>query len=378
MIQHSDSALSVYIHVPFCAKLCPYCAFYKQKWGKEREQAFVEATVKEIEWYGEHYPDEVVRTVFWGGGTPNILKRVSVERIMTALRNAYSFQDEVEITMEMNPGMSSKGKLAAFREAGINRVSLGVQSMNADELVVLGRNHTAENTHKTLKHIREVGFDNVSVDLMFGLPNSTVRSLQNSLDAVLDYDPEHLSTYGLTIESGTPFFRNQQLKVGQDMERKQFQKIITTLKKKDYLHYEVSNFSKINRESKHNMAYWELRPYIGLGPSAHSFFKGNRYSNKRSLDIYTRAPYPSAYLKSGVKPYSSDKLLKEYIMTGLRMMDGLSFSTVNDLFGVDIKRRYANTIQSLYALKLIYKPDHDLRVTTKGVWVLDEIVQQFL
>lgn len=369
--------VALYIHVPFCSKICPYCAFYKKKWDKINEGLFKEALLSEIQFYLNRFPDIVLSSIFFGGGTPNLLRTQHIEEIIVMLKR-FRWTRNIEVSMEMNPGISSVDKLKRIYNLGVNRCSLGVQSLQENELKFLGRNHTVANSLKSIDAVREAGFKNLNCDLMFGLPNSDESTLLHTINLLLGKKPEHISTYNLSIEPGTPFKRRRQSRAPQEMEAAQYKQVMRELNKEGFIHYEVSNFSKPGFECQHNMAYWQFSDYIGLGPGAHSFFDGMRYHHARDLDLYVDQPIPNVFLQKSRRGYSVENQLEDFIMTKLRLKKGILFSEFVKRFNLDLRDYNQVLFYKLYEQGLIKKPVTRLEVTKKGLMVMDNVIAEIL
>jgi oxygen-independent coproporphyrinogen-3 oxidase len=281
MIEH------LYIHIPFCPNICPYCAFYKESAGLERVETFLEALLLEVKLWA---PQLRPRTIFLGGGTPSALSIAQFKKLLKGLHEHLDLTQIEEWTIEMNPATVALEKAILLREAGINRVSMGVQSWDDAVLKTLGRTHNASKAAESFHLLRQAGFDNLSIDLIFGVPGQSLESWQRSLERSLQLAPEHLSAYGLTYEEDTNFF----LKLGrgemapnESLEVDQFELAASILGAAGYKQYEVSNYARAGRESQHNMAYWIGSDYLGLGPSAFSTVRSRRWRNIRETGLYS-------------------------------------------------------------------------------------------
>lgn len=277
----------LYIHIPFCPNICPYCAFYKESAGRERVETFLDALLKETRnWAKSLRP----RTIFFGGGTPSALSIPQFEKLLGGLRSHLDLSALEEWTIEMNPATVAADKAALLRDAGINRISMGVQSWDDQVLKSLGRTHDADRAEESLGILRQAGFDNVSIDLIFGVPGQSLESWRSSLERSLRLAPEHLSAYGLTYEEDTEFFRKLgrgEMAPNEGLEADQFELTAEMLGHAGYLQYEVSNYSLPVRQSLHNSAYWSGKDYLGLGPSAFSTVGTRRWRNIRETGIYS-------------------------------------------------------------------------------------------
>src|SRR3990167_310697 len=288
MIKH------LYVHIPFCPNICPYCAFYKESAGRERVEAFIDALLVEAK---RHAPTLKPRTIFFGGGTPSALSFPQMERLLKGLHGCLDLSTVEEWTIEMNPATVDTKKARLLRSSGINRISMGVQSWDDTILKKLGRTHSAQKAEESFHLLREQGFNNLSIDLIFGTPEESLASWRQTLEKSLLLAPEHLSAYGLTYEEDTEFFRllgRGLMKPNEHLEADQMELTIDLLGEHGYQQYEVSNYAKAGRESLHNMAYWLGSDYLGLGPSAFSTVQGHRWRNIRETGIYSSSTMAGA------------------------------------------------------------------------------------
>lgn len=355
--------LGLYIHIPFCLKKCNYCDFYSVAVNDNVKKEFVRALIREIKQWGGKI-GRPIDTVYFGGGTPSLLAEFLPE-IMTAVKSSFEVSQNAEITMEMNPGDDYRKVLFCAKNAGVNRLSVGVQSSSDGELKVLGRRHTAAQTVNTVKTARELGFDNISLDLMLGLPDSNLQTIEKSLEFVTNLKPEHISCYILKIEEKTPFYRQaDSLNLPcEDDVAEQYLKICFYLKDKGYNHYEISNFSKDGKESKHNLKYWNCEEYLGLGPGAHSFLDGKRFYYPKSITDFISGNTPLFDSEGGSKT--------EKIMLKLRLKEGL------DLCFIDMKR-FSRIGKLLKSNGLLEITDNRIILTDKGMLLSNSIITKVL
>jgi len=313
----------LYIHIPFCPNICPYCAFYKESAGRERVEKFLEALLIEVEHYAEQLQP---KTIFLGGGTPSALSPAQLEFLFEGLYRLLDLSALREWTMEMNPATVAADKAKLLRAAGINRISMGVQSWDDAVLKILGRTHSSQKAEESFFLLREAGFQNISIDLIFGVPGQSLTSWQETLKRSLRLAPEHLSAYGLTYEEDTEFFRllgRGVMKPNEELEATQFELTMDLLTAHGYEQYEVSNYAKKNFYSLHNNAYWLGCDYFGLGPSAFSTVAGKRWRNIRETGLYTSSTM-SGYTARDFEETLSEKMLaSERAAFGLRTHHGL-------------------------------------------------------
>lgn len=302
--------LGIYIHIPFCIKKCNYCSFSSFEGKLALEDEYTERVIKEI----NSYEDEKVDTVYFGGGTPSLLKEDNLIKILNAVENRFSLQRGSEITFELNPKTADFKKLSALKRAGFNRISMGFQSFCDSELEILGRVHNSYDSKKAFLDARQAGFENISADIMFAIPNQNMKSLEKTLSEMLSLSPEHFSAYSLSVDEGTPFYDMDLELPDEDMEREMYYLICDTFKAAGYEHYEISNFAKKGYASRHNSKYWLGDDYIGIGFGAHSYYKNWRYSNEGGILDYS---------KGEMEFIDEAEKKREYYMLRLRMMAGI-------------------------------------------------------
>jgi len=304
----------VYIHIPFCIKKCNYCSFASFEGSLKYEEEYTKRVIEEI----YSFEGEAIDTVYFGGGTPSLLKEENLIKILDAVGDNFTLQKNSEITLELNPKTCDKKKLKALKSAGFNRISMGFQSFSDKELLLLGRVHTAADSKKAFFEAREAGFQNISADIMFAIPNQNVESLEKTLDEMLSLSPEHFSAYSLSVEEGTPFYNMDLNLPDEDTEREMYYLICDTLKAAGYGHYEISNFAKEGYASRHNSKYWLGDDYIGIGAGAHSYYKDYRFSNSPDL-----LEYLAGKGRSDKEFIDEAEKKREYYMLRLRMMEGI-------------------------------------------------------
>lgn len=340
-------------------------------------RAYADALIREMKHYAKKTGDTVFDTVFFGGGTPSLLPIDAVEKILFHAKSLFSIEEDAEVTMEANPATADEKKLSMLRKMGINRLSVGVQSLSDTELRLLGRLHTASDALSFLRSARRVGFDNINVDLMYGIPAQTVASARGTLEGVLDFTPTHISAYSLMLEEGTPLYEKREaLPIPSEEEEDAIDLLVRdTLAEHGYLHYEISNFAKQGRESRHNLHYWHSDPYLGFGVAAYSFFDGARYANTDDLALYLSDP--CAPPKESVL-VTERELAYEWIMLRLRLKEGLSLSEYRARFGVDLKKEYANAIEDFTAHRLMVEVGDRISLTEKGFRLSNSILIAFM
>ena len=398
--------LSIYIHIPFCKKKCLYCDFLSAPaCGQERE-SYVKALLREISVMAKKTSAYEVISVFFGGGTPSLLNRSQMERIMSAIRKGYCLAQDCEITIECNPATADYDKLAFFKACGINRLSIGLQSANDKELKELGRIHNYKQFLATFEAARKAGFTNINIDIMSALPGQTFESYTDTLQKVISLNPEHISAYSLIIEEGTPFYdRYRELELpDEDTERKMYHVTKTILEKAGYLRYEISNYAKKNYECRHNLTYWMGIPYLGFGIGAASYFQGYRFkngqdiqkyeelfSNNRSLMLQSAGQKESQCMQSNVagqmifhnfheeiQCLSVEEQMEEFMFLGLRLKRGISIHEFEQCFGKKLEEVYGSVIERFIMDKLLLNRGGRICLSQKGTDVANYVMSEFI
>ncbi|MBR5316751.1 MAG: radical SAM family heme chaperone HemW [Lachnospiraceae bacterium] len=404
--------LSLYIHIPFCVKKCHYCDFLSAPCKEETRQEYVETLCMEIVQRAKLYKDRIVDTIFFGGGTPSLLSAGQMGKIMDVIRQEFRVLPEAEISMEVNPGTVTKEKLEAYQKCGVNRLSIGLQSANNEELKVLGRIHTWEVFENTWKQVRDLGFSNVNIDLMSALPGQTLESYENTLRKVLALKPEHISAYSLIIEEGTQFYEwfgedSSQLP-DEITDRRMYEMTRTLLEEHGYYRYEISNYALEGYECKHNIGYWKRKEYLGLGLGAASLISNVRSSNVSELEEYLNLGRKINYktldsvekkmleqrIENGknvenekninwlesIEELSIKDQMEEFMFLGLRMMEGVSVQEFETQFGKPLKEVYGTQIAKLESQGLLQYREETGRyaLTLKGIDVSNQVFVEFI
>ena len=365
-------SLGLYLHIPFCLSKCRYCDFCSfPRTDTETMAAYTRELCRRLEAHAPLCKDYVVDTVYLGGGTPCLLPLSEMERIFSTLRACYSLSGDAEITCECNPAATDRAYLRALRTMGVNRLSIGVQSAHENELRLLGRAHSFGDVKKLFDDARAVGFDNVSADLMYGIPDQTLESFASSIDAVCDLSPTHISSYALSIEEGTPFFAMQdRLSLpDEDTEFAMYELLERTLAARGYARYEISNFAKPDKESRHNLRYWKGEEYLGFGVAAHSDFGGARFGNSREFAAFLRGEDITA--EYGVS--SKEEREEEYVMLRLRLAEGIDLDAYQKRTGKSFAERYPN-VPSLLRDGFLQETNGRIAFTTRGFFVSNAIL----
>ena len=369
-------SVGLYIHVPFCASKCAYCDFYSRV-RQDQRQDYLDALLAEI---GSYAPQRLrADSVFFGGGTPSLLSPEELGRIMTALRQAFTFTEDAEITMEANPETVDADYLRAVRQLGINRLSFGVQSAVQKELSALGRRHTFPRAVQAAEDARSAGFTNLSLDLMLGIPYQTMETLRETLREVLALRPEHLSCYLLKIEEGTPFYRKhaEALCASDDDTADFYLEVCRAMREAGYRHYEISNFARPGFESRHNLKYWRDEPYIGFGPAAHSCLSGKRFYNPADLAEYIAAGGLCGRNESEEPAGSAS----ERLMLGLRLSEGIDIQAIGALdpsFSAEEQRAFLNRCKRFEKAGLLTIKDGQVALTEEGMLVSNLLLSEIL
>lgn len=357
----------LYVHVPFCAEKCQYCAFYSKPDSVQKMSDYLDAAIAEL----NQSPISIQpRTIFFGGGTPSLLPVPQMRRLLESVAKTGT---PSEFTIECNPATVTADKAKLYRDLGVNRISLGVQSFDDAMLKSLGRIHTGDQVIKTYELLRATGFDNINLDFIFGLPGQTLEHWQNTLRQAIALQPEHLSTYCLILEEDTPFWslaRQGRIETDEDLERAIYESTIDTLAAAGYRQYEVSNFSKPGKECAHNIAYWEGRDYLGLGPSACSTIGSHRWQNIPDTDRYVSAIYNRQPAISFEETLTEQTKAGERAAFGMRMNAGIPAELVRD--------RWDKEITELLRDGLIELTGNRLRPTRRGILFADEVAAEFV
>lgn len=371
-------ALGVYIHIPFCVQKCVYCDFLSAPATREKQQIYIEALKREIEEEAKNYSEYMIETVFFGGGTPSILEAEDIAECLALLRKEYHMSQAAEITIEMNPGTATDKKLQDLRKAGVNRLSIGLQSAQNKELKLLGRIHTWEDFLHTYEMARRTGFSNINIDLMSALPGQSCKGWEDTLKKVLALEPEHISAYSLIIEEGTVLCdRLEQYPPlpSEEEDRLMYQRTKQLLCEHGYERYEISNYAKKGCESRHNSIYWTRGAYVGFGLGASSMAADCRFHNTADMEQYLKK---NAVRKEDIQKLSHRECMEEYMFLGLRMMKGVSVRKFYDLYGKKIEEVYGAVIDKWIKEGYLRQRGDFISLTDKGIDVSNVILSDFL
>lgn len=409
--------LELYIHIPFCVKKCDYCDFLSGAYSQQIQKEYVMALCNEIAYMGRQLSDYTVRTIFIGGGTPSWLDEDEMEQVMQQVHQCFRIDDQAEISIECNPGTVTRQKFITYRRIGINRISIGLQSANDDELQMLGRIHTYEKFLHTYELARECGFADINIDIMTGLPGQTLDKLHHTLQQIIRLRPEHISAYALMIEKGTPFYdrykfddvkqhagMQTEFLPDEDLEYQLYKMTQHTLKEHGYLQYEISNYAREGHACLHNIGYWKRENYLGVGIGAASLIEEVRYSNMTDIYEYmeraaglenelsldfkrmessteeiteeTKKLYSPLWASE--EPIDRKSAMEEFMFLGLRMNEGVTREAFQNKFQVPIDGIYGEVIQKLKEEELLETIGGRIRLTDKGADLSNYALAEFL
>lgn len=369
--------LELYVHIPFCVRKCQYCDFLSAPSDEETKDRYIEALLKEIR-AAEHTEDYEIVSVFIGGGTPSALKAEAIASIMRTLQEQFFFCEDAEVTIEANPGTVDLEKLTIYRNVGINRLSLGLQSTDAEELKLLGRIHSYEEFLKSYEWAREAGFSNINIDLMFAIPGQTGEAWRQHLYQVAELNPEHISAYSLIIEEGTPFAEQNLDLPDEDTEYQMYEDTAEILERYGYRQYEISNYAKQGYMCRHNAGYWQRREYLGFGLGASSLYRGMRFSNTRRMQEYLKESRNPDQIRKDVTVLSRNERIEEFMFLGLRMTEGISEKKFEENFDVRLMDVYGDILQKYEETGFMEHIETKWRLTRKGIHVSNHILADFL
>ncbi|WP_248926762.1 radical SAM family heme chaperone HemW [Paenibacillus hamazuiensis] len=378
-----ETPSAVYIHIPFCTNKCHYCDFNSYVLKGQPVADYLDALEREMEQTVRLVPPRTVETIFVGGGTPTVLLPDQMERFLRIVRTYFpTDHEQLEFTMEANPGTTDEEKLQAMKEGGVNRISFGVQSFDNGLLAEIGRIHNTDDVYRSLENARKVGFANLSIDLMFGLPKQTLKIMEETLNEALALDLKHYSIYSLKVEENTLFHtlyqKNQLPLPDEDEELQMFLYIMKRLGEAGYEQYEISNFARPGFESRHNSMYWRNRSYYGIGAGAHGYVNGQRHVNIKGVQPYidaTRGALP----RLEQFEVTGQEAMEDFMMVGLRMLKGVSNRDFSEQFGgLSIEDIFAPTLNKLLANGLIERAADGYRLSPQGLLLGNEVFAEFL
>ena len=354
---------SIYIHIPFCKQKCLYCDFNSFDNKEDLIEEYFNALIKEIKMYKIN---NELETIYFGGGTPSVPNEKYIEKVLKELPKAK------EITLELNPGTITENKLIAYKKMGINRLSIGLQAIQNNILKEIGRIHTLLDFEEAFNLARKVGFDNINVDLMHGLPNQTLNYFKESVDYLIKLNPEHISCYSLILHND--IFKNLP---PDEIEREMYYYAKSELSKNGYEHYEISNFAKNGKKSNHNLVYWNQKQYIGVGAGASSYIDGKRYTNISSIEEYIKRINKNESVNILEEEQTKEDKVKEYIILKLRLIEGLNIKEINEKFNINILKDFEKQIEKLKKLELI-NVNERIYLTKKGLDLANIVWDEFI
>ena len=375
-----NKEIGIYVHIPFCKKKCDYCDFISFSDKDKKIEEYINSIIKEIE---QQKIKSKITTIYIGGGTPSYIDSKLIKEIIAEIKKK-NVDSNAEITIEVNPGTITKNKLEDYKEVGINRLSIGLQVTQNELLNQIGRIHDFEQFLETYKMARKLGFNNINIDLMLGLPNQRIKDLRESLEKIIELNPEHVSVYSLIVEEGTPI--SNKIKLGEltlpeeDLERNMYWYVKNTLELNGYRHYEISNFAKPGYESRHNMNCWNQKEYIGIGIAAHSYRDITRYSNTEDLSEYIKNVKNGHFERNRIihEIQKEDDTKREYMILGLRQINGISISKFKERFGENPIYTFRNELKKLTEEKLIIIDDNNIKLSNKGLDFANIVWEEFI
>lgn len=373
---------AVYIHIPFCTNKCFYCDFNSYVLKDQPVMDYLRALDREMELTVKHTPPGVIKTIFVGGGTPTVLKPDEMAYFLKSVRTHFPQWDEnIEFSMEANPGTTDKDKLAVMKEGGVNRVSFGVQAFQNELLSGIGRIHNVDDVYRSLENARSAGLHNLSVDLMFGLPNQTVDMLRESIGKALELNLPHYSIYSLKVEENTLFhtlFNKNKLPLpSEEDELEMYLLLMSTMEAAGYGQYEISNFAKPGMESRHNITYWRNEDYYGLGAGAHGYVKRQRHMNIKGVNPYIEASH-SGLPRLDTFQISAQEAMEDFMMVGLRMREGVSDQAFRAQFGKSLQDIFAGSLKKMLAAGLIEQAGDTYRLSKQGILFGNDVFGEFV
>lgn len=366
---------SVYIHIPFCTSICPYCDFYSLDKSEKYIEPYIEALKKEIDYYADLLSKQTIETIFFGGGTPSLLTPTQIQTIIDYLASKTKLSSSAEITIECNPKTLLREQIFELRKTSVNRLSVGVQSFIPAELGKLGRAHTVEETFQILNWIKEAGFENYSIDLMFGIPFQTLESFKETVKQALKFDPPHLSAYSLILETETPYYelaQNKRLPLPEeDVTADMFEWLSEFLPAQGLAQYEISNFAKPGLECRHNLAYWHNEEFLGLGTGAHGQIGGKRYAVPKNLEAYLSGNFE-------YESHGQNDAFDE-LTTRLRLLhEPFSISAWQKKYNLNLGSSFDEKVAGLVQKKLILPDNKHLRLTQQGMLFLNQVILELM
>ena len=372
-----NSPVEIYIHIPFCIRKCDYCDFLSGPSGPKEQADYVQALLREIQAV-EEGEGRSVSSIFIGGGTPSVLDERLLGDILKEIRNRFKIEECAEITIEVNPGTANIGKLQAYREMGINRLSIGLQSPQDRELKILGRIHNYEQFLETYQEARTVGFDNINIDLMSAIPDQTYEGWVKNLRTVAELEPEHISAYSLIVEEGTPFAARKLNLPDEDTEYNMYEATAQILKEYGFEQYEISNYARKGRKCRHNVGYWTRQDYLGFGLGASSLYGKERFANTADMKKYLENSRNPEKIREKEPSLTREDEMAEFMFLGLRMTKGISKADFQRCFGCTIESVYGEVLEKYESMELLLEKDGRIFLSREGIHVSNSIMAEFL
>ena len=374
--------LGLYVHIPFCVKKCGYCDFLSWCGTSEEKETYVQALLKEIESYREFARGYRVSTVFVGGGTPSVLEAGQMEGVLGNIQEVFELEKKPEITLEMNPGTVTEEKLQCYKENGVNRLSIGLQSVKNEKLEVLGRIHSYEEFLESYELARKAGFTNISVDLISSIPGQKLEEWKEELAALSALSPEHISVYQLIIEAETPFYEkyaeHEELLPDEEESREIYLWTGSFLKEQGYEQYEISNYAKPGKESRHNLKYWERGDYLGLGLGAASMVRNIRMSNTKDMKAYLERCGQPKTMREDVQFLEEARQMEEFMFLGLRKTRGVSRKEFRRIFGQEMDMVYEKALHKCLENGMLKEHKDRVYLSEEGVLLSNAVLSEFL
>ncbi|MDD5745774.1 MAG: radical SAM family heme chaperone HemW [Candidatus Omnitrophica bacterium] len=373
--------LGIYIHIPFCIRKCLYCDFVSQADGSAREiERYCTALERDSARQSRLSQGYSVTSIYFGGGTPSLLSGIQIGKIMQALRRDFNISAGAEITLEMNPATASLRTLTSYRKSGINRISLGVQSFQDHYLKILGRVHTVREAYQAFALVRKAGFDNVSIDLMYGLPGQTFREWSEDLFRAVQLKPQHVSFYDLVLEKGTPLYTMKKTLSlpGEQEQVKMYTAGCKQLHAAGYCHYEISSFAQPGRESRHNQIYWRNEEYLGLGAAAFSYLQGSRFRLSKNINDYLQQVQSNTIRRYGQERLNRYQRAEETMMLYLRLLSGFSLEQLRKRTDMIIDEQLLGRLKGLVEDKLVSRRGERFKLTNKGILLYNTVAERIL
>ncbi len=376
-----DFPFGLYIHIPFCTHRCSYCDFYSQIYSPQMVQQFIVNLKKEISIYAELLDNREIKSIYFGGGTPSLLSVREVADILEYVQKYFSLENNIEITLEANPHSLTEDKIEGYYQKGINRLSLGIQSFNKKELLLLDRLHSGEKAVEVIEKTKKI-YGNFNIDLIFAIPGQDYTDWEENLHRAVELFPTHISTYNLEIHENTSlsnqFGEGKLAEISEENDAAMYKLAVNYLQENGYRHYEISSFALPGYESVHNKLYWQFAPYLGLGPAAHSFNGQQRFYNYADLKKYIRILANNNLPLGNIIPLSTEDLRAEMMIMGLRLRKGIPKKMFYNRFGVNIEDVYSEELKGLIEQGLLLDSDRNYRLTEKGLLLGNQVFAEFL